>query len=54
MYIHFNNLQWAGHVVRIFDNRNLEEIIGLPTGKRGKRREDEVTNDAVKSSNTKN
>jgi len=53
MYIHFNKLQWAGHVVRMFDNINLEEIIGLPTGKRRKRWEDEVTNDAVKSLKTK-
>ena len=54
MYIHVNKLQWAGHAVRMFDNRNFEEIIGLPIGKRKKSWEEEVPKDAVKSLNTKN
>jgi len=52
--IHVNKLQWAGNVVRMVDNRNLEEMTCLPTGKRRKRWEDEVTKDAVKSLNKKN
>ena len=42
MYIHVNRLQWGWPCIRMFVNRNLEEIIGLPTGKRRKRWEDEV------------
>jgi hypothetical protein len=43
IYMHVNRLQWAEHVVRIFDNKILEGNLGgrRPTGKLRERWEDE-------------